>query len=105
MRMTSFLIMILLSIIFLLMGCSNQNKLSEIPMEKDNPDAFYCDSDEECILQTTNCNNCGCPKAINKVYHVKIDCSEYINEDSAQCNVYCFPSKPKCIDNSCVAVT
>ena len=103
--MKIFISIIVISLAVLLIGCSNQNQFLKIPLKTEHPEAFQCTSDDGCTLQTTSCNNCNCPKAINKNYQIEIDCSAYFKKDMAYCNLYCFPATPKCINNSCVAVT
>ena len=95
--------LIILSII-LISGCQTNNyKPSEVPNIQDNPEAFMCISNEDCVMQETSCNNCNCPRAINKEYEKPLDCPNI--KDQAFCNLYCFPTVPKCINKTCQGIS
>ncbi len=81
---------------------SKINEIQKIPNFRENPEAFVCNTDSDCIVQQTSCNNCACPLGINKNYAVKINCEE--NNQIGFCQLYCPQSTPRCVNNSCKMV-
>ena len=87
----------------LLVGCTvDETELAKIPDINDNPEAFVCTTDADCVMQSTSCFGCDCPIAINKDYFRPLNCEH--KPDQGYCDLYCYPSTPKCVNNSCVAV-
>jgi hypothetical protein len=82
---------LLIPLLLLATGCQK-----DIPS---SPEAYTCTQDSDCVMQSTSCNNCNCPKAINKDYQVPLRCKNSINQP--YCDLYCNPSRPVCLDNIC----
>ncbi|MBD3155220.1 MAG: hypothetical protein GF368_01015 [Candidatus Aenigmarchaeota archaeon] len=98
-----YILLLLIIFVVLLVGFTeNSVEPVKIPNINDNPEAFYCDADVDCVMQSISCNNCDCPIAINKNFVQPLNC-EYKSEQP-YCDLYCYPSVPKCINNSCTAI-
>lgn len=71
----------------------------KIPTRDDNPEAFVCTSDTDCVLQRIVCHGC-MDIAINKNYTQTLDCTN----PRVITDVYCPPVIPKCENNFCISV-
>jgi hypothetical protein len=101
------LLFILLFGLLVLTGCTGEtvdiddiipDEKIDIPNPDDNPEAFECNIDEDCGMQQTACNNCGCSIAINKNFVQSLNC-DY--NDTIICTLKCTPFIPRCFNNMC----
>jgi hypothetical protein len=92
---------LILTIIFLLLlaGCQKQPQV--VPNPQDNPEAFACAEDSDCVRQSVGCSYSGCYTAINKDYQVELHC----DPDGPINEIYCAPIiSISCINNTCTGI-
>ena len=89
---------ILIAGIILIAGCQNQVQI--VPNQRDNPEAFTCIKDSDCVRQSSGCSYSGCYTAINKNYQVELHC----DQDGPINEIYCAPIiSISCINQICTA--